>query len=56
MKIDIDGKKLIIFKNEAKFDCIMFNAKIDKEKWNDVLDQIKKDDLYEDNNFWYPFN
>jgi 2'-5' RNA ligase len=48
MKIDIEGDKLMIFKNDAKYDCIMFNAKFDKEKWNDVLAQIDKSDLYED--------
>lgn len=48
MKIDIDGKKLMIFKNDAKFDCIMLYADIDKKKWNEIQEEIKEDDLYED--------
>lgn len=48
MKIDVDGKKLTIFKNDAKFDCVMLYADIDKKKWNEIQELIKKDDLYED--------
>lgn len=48
MKIDVDGKKLTIFKNDAKFDCVMLYADIDKKKWEEIQQVIEKDDLYED--------
>ena len=48
MKIDIDGKKLKIFKNDAKFDCVMFYANIEKKVWSDILEPIDEKDLYED--------
>jgi 2'-5' RNA ligase len=48
MKIDVNGKKLIIFKNDAKFDCVMLYANVDKKMWKDILEQIDEDDLYED--------
>jgi len=48
MKIDVDGKKLKIFKNDAKFDCVMLYADIEKKVWSDILEPIDEKDLYED--------
>ena len=48
MKIDVEGKKLTIFKNDAKYDYIMLYSNIDKKKWNSILDQIDEKDLYYD--------
>ena len=46
MKIDVDGKKLTVFKNDAKFDCVMLYA--NEDMWKKILDEINEDDLYED--------
>lgn len=47
MKIDIEKDDLLIFKNDAKYDCIMLYAKVTKE-WDYFLDEIDKNDIYED--------
>lgn len=48
MKVDVDDKKLKIFKNDAKFDCVMLYANVDENMWKEILDEIDKKDLYED--------
>ena len=48
MKIDINNKQLKIFKNDAKFDCVMLYSTVDKKMWNEILEQIDEKDLYED--------
>jgi len=48
MKIDIKNDKLTIFKNDAKFDCVMLYAKIDNKLWKKIQDNIDEKDLYED--------
>jgi 2'-5' RNA ligase len=48
MKIDVDNKKLKIFKNNAKFDCVMLYADMDKKMWKKIQNEINDDDLYED--------
>lgn len=45
-KLKIEDKKLIIFKKDVKYNCIMFSSNIDKKKWNNFLKLIDEKDLY----------
>jgi 2'-5' RNA ligase len=44
--LKIKDKKLIIFKKDIKYDCVMLSSDIDKKDWNDFLKIIDEKDLY----------
>lgn len=45
-KLKLEDNKLIIFKKDVKFDCIMLSSDIDKKDWDDFLKIIDEKDLY----------
>jgi 2'-5' RNA ligase len=45
-KLKLEDKKLIIFKKDVKYDCIMLSSDIDKKEWNKFLELIDEKDLY----------
>ena len=44
--LKIKDKKLIIFKKDIKYDCVMLSSDIYKKDWNDFLKIIDEKDLY----------
>ncbi|MCK9416071.1 2'-5' RNA ligase family protein [Candidatus Dojkabacteria bacterium] len=45
-KLKLEDNKLIIFKKDVKYDCVMLSSDIDKKDWNDFLKIIDEKDLY----------
>jgi len=46
-KIDVDKNHLTIYKNNAKYDCVMLYSNINKNVWQKLLDKIDKKDIYD---------
>jgi 2'-5' RNA ligase len=45
-KLKFKDNKLIIFKKDIKYDCVMLSSDINKKNWNDFLKIVDKKDLY----------